>query len=168
MGSAAQAVALRFLVAGRRGLWPVRVLSGLFLPSVGWSRVYLGVRFPTNVLADWVGSVDWVGGLHLLFFSCRSELRDWGGQVAQVWRLWSHSRGLDRLMPAILAGAATRLGRYDKNHVLQPVASWQRVRPVQNFTAVRNPTGPLATTNGHFHGIPGPTLRAGSLLGCRT
>jgi len=90
MGSAALAVALGFLVASRRGRWPVWVLGELFLLGVGWSRVYLGVHSPSDVLAGWVGSAGWVGGLHLLFSSYRGELRAWGGQVAQVWRFRSH------------------------------------------------------------------------------
>ena len=91
MGSAALAVTLGFLVANRRGRWPVWVLSGLFLLGVGWSRVYLGVHFPSDVLAGWLGSAGWVSGLHLLFSSYRGELRAWGGQVAQVWRFRSHA-----------------------------------------------------------------------------
>ena len=89
MGTAALAVALGFLVAGCRGRWTVWGLGGLFLLGVGWSRVYLGVHFPSDVLAGWVGSAGWVGGLHLLFSSYRGELRAWGEQVARVWRLRS-------------------------------------------------------------------------------
>lgn len=91
MGSAALAVALGFLVASCRGRWLVWVLGGLFLLGMGWSRVYLGVHFLSDVLAGWVGSTGWVGGLHLLFSSYRSELRVWGQQVAHVWRFRSHA-----------------------------------------------------------------------------
>ncbi|MBC8083414.1 MAG: phosphatase PAP2 family protein [Hymenobacter sp.] len=35
--------------------------------GMGWARLYLGVHYPSDVLAGWVGALGWVGGLHLLF-----------------------------------------------------------------------------------------------------
>ena len=84
--TAALAVALGFLVASRRDQWPVWVLGGLFLLGVGWNRVYLGGHYPPRR----AGRLGRLGGLHLLFSSCRSELRTWGRQVAHVWRFLSH------------------------------------------------------------------------------
>ena len=84
--TAALAVALGFLVESRRGRWPVWVLGGLFLLGVGWSRVDLGRHYPPRR----AGRLGRLGGLHLLFSSCRSELRTWGRQVSQVW--WFRSQ----------------------------------------------------------------------------
>ena len=49
---------------------------------MGWSRMYLGVHFPSDVLAGWVGSVGWVGGIHFLFDRSALDLR----------RLWRDAR----------------------------------------------------------------------------
>ena len=46
--------------------------------GVGWSRNYLGVHYPSDVLAGWVASVGWVTGVHLLF------LRNFDPAVARV------------------------------------------------------------------------------------
>ena len=81
MGSAAVAAALGFLLARSHWRWPLWLGGGLFALGVGWSRVYLGVHYPSDVLAGWVGSVGWVGGLHLLFSPYFAQLRTWGRQL---------------------------------------------------------------------------------------
>lgn len=67
MAAAALGAALAFLLWPTRWRWAGLVLGLTWALGMGWSRVYLGVHYPSDVLAGWVGSVGWVSGLHLLF-----------------------------------------------------------------------------------------------------
>jgi undecaprenyl-diphosphatase len=65
MDTAAIAVALGFLLWQWRGrLWGWG-LAVLFALGVGWARLYLGVHYPSDVLAGWVSAVGWVVGVQL-------------------------------------------------------------------------------------------------------
>jgi len=57
MDTAALAAALFFVLPRHRRLW---ALAPLFALSVGWARMYLGVHFPSDVLAGWSSAVGWV------------------------------------------------------------------------------------------------------------
>ncbi len=51
--------------------------------GIGWSRVYLGYHWPTDVLASWVVAAGWLGALYLgLWFLDRRERRDIGAPAA--------------------------------------------------------------------------------------
>ena len=43
-----------------RAAWPGRVLALVLAAGVGWSRVYLGVHWTTDVLAGWLIAAAWV------------------------------------------------------------------------------------------------------------
>jgi undecaprenyl-diphosphatase len=44
----------------RAASWAVRILVGLLLAAIGLSRVYLGVHYPTDVLAAWLLVIVWL------------------------------------------------------------------------------------------------------------
>lgn len=85
MGAAAVVTALGLLLGRGRGHWLAWTLGPLFVLGVGWSRVYLGVHYPSDVLAGWTGSVGWVVGLHVLFSPAFHSLR-------RRWREVLHRR----------------------------------------------------------------------------
>ncbi|MCC3160171.1 phosphatase PAP2 family protein [Hymenobacter sp. 15J16-1T3B] len=86
MGSAALAAALGFLLWRTRGRWVVWIGGALFALGVGLSRMYLGVHYPSDVLAGWVCSVGWVVSLHVLFSPDFRQLRTWWLASRAYWR----------------------------------------------------------------------------------
>ncbi len=66
MYSAAFVTALILLAWPGRLRWPALVLGTLFTLVVGWSRVDLGVHYPTDVLAGWLSGAAWVLGVYSL------------------------------------------------------------------------------------------------------
>lgn len=64
----ATALAL-FLVAGRRRTLTLALMLVIVVMLVGWSRIYLQVHFPSDVVAGLLAGAFWVIGLHALMVS---------------------------------------------------------------------------------------------------
>lgn len=69
MGSLAVVAALSVLPWHTRWRWAVLGVGSLFVLAVGLSRIYLGVHFPSDILAGWGASLAWVTGVQLLRFA---------------------------------------------------------------------------------------------------
>ncbi len=81
MAAAALATAVGFLLWPTRGRWAAVGVGAAWALGLGWARMYLGVHYPSDVLAGWLGSVGWVSGLHLLF---AHQLRAVGAGIRRV------------------------------------------------------------------------------------
>lgn len=75
MGSATLACVLILLAWQTRWRWPVVVVMTGFVLMVGLSRVYLGVHYPSDVLAGWAAASAWAIGCYALVFN--GHLRPW-------------------------------------------------------------------------------------------
>ena len=68
MGSMTLACVLVLLAWNTRWRWPVIVASAVFVALVGLSRIYLGVHYPSDILAGWTAAITWAAAIYLLVF----------------------------------------------------------------------------------------------------
>ncbi len=79
MSSMTLVAALVILTWDSRWRLPVLIVGGLFVLAIGWTRLYLGVHFPSDILAGWMVSVAWAVGVSLLIrphFTKPSAVKD--------------------------------------------------------------------------------------------
>jgi undecaprenyl-diphosphatase len=46
--------------------WLVITIGSLYLLSIAWTRLYLGVHFPSDILAGWMVALAWAIGVSLI------------------------------------------------------------------------------------------------------
>ncbi len=73
MGSMTLACVVVLLCWPTRWRWLVVLLSVAFVALVGLSRVYLGVHYPSDILAGWMAALAWTVGVYGLVFRGRSR-----------------------------------------------------------------------------------------------
>lgn len=75
MGSATLASVLILLAWRTRWRWPMFVIAVPCVLLVGFSRVYLGVHYPSDILAGWAAASVWAAASYLAVF--RLHGRPW-------------------------------------------------------------------------------------------
>jgi membrane-associated phospholipid phosphatase len=66
MSSMTLVAALVILTWGTRWFWSVVIVGSLFVIAIAWTRLYLGVHYPSDILAGWMASIAWAVGVSLL------------------------------------------------------------------------------------------------------
>ncbi|HAG85394.1 MAG TPA: hypothetical protein DCL61_30675 [Cyanobacteria bacterium UBA12227] len=66
MSSMTLVAVLVILAWNTRWRWLVVIFGSLFVLVIGWTRLYLGVHYPSDILAGWMVSVAWAIGVSLL------------------------------------------------------------------------------------------------------
>lgn len=75
MGSMTLAAVLVLLAWPTRWRWWVIGALAFFVAMVGLSRIYLGVHYPSDILAGWAAALVWAVGCYGLAF--KGQLRPW-------------------------------------------------------------------------------------------
>ena len=66
MSSMTLVTVLVILTWGTRWRWLVFIVGTIFVLVIGWTRLYLGVHYPSDILAGWMVSVGWAVGVSLI------------------------------------------------------------------------------------------------------
>jgi undecaprenyl-diphosphatase len=83
----ALALTLVVLFWRTRWRWPLVIAGGLFVLAVGFSRLYLGVHFPSDIIAAWSVAIAWILGLTI--YSGQRKFTTF------IWRPDIYATGLD-------------------------------------------------------------------------
>ncbi|ELR98864.1 phosphatase PAP2 family protein [Gloeocapsa sp. PCC 73106] len=67
MGSMTLVVALLIMIKKSRWSLLWGILGSLYILLIGWTRLYLGFHYPSDILGGWLLATTWTIGIYLLF-----------------------------------------------------------------------------------------------------
>lgn len=85
MGSAALGIAVVLMLWRTRWHWLGLLLAAIYVPLVGLSRIYLGVHYPSDVLAGWCVSMVWVMVVYALI-EHPVMIKSWAARSLRIFR----------------------------------------------------------------------------------
>jgi undecaprenyl-diphosphatase len=54
------------LTWGSVGCWLTVILGSVYIFAIGWTRLYLGVHYPSDIIAGWMVAIAWAIGVSLI------------------------------------------------------------------------------------------------------
>lgn len=72
MSSMTLVAAVILLAIGSCWFWPALISGSAFVVMIAWTRLYLGVHYPSDIVAGWTLSLAWTIGLGMLVLSQQS------------------------------------------------------------------------------------------------
>ncbi|MBD2463194.1 phosphatase PAP2 family protein [Oscillatoria sp. FACHB-1407] len=66
MTSMAFAATFVLLTWGSRWIWLALPLGTVYVVAIGWTRLYLGVHYPSDILAGWMLAIAWAIGMSIV------------------------------------------------------------------------------------------------------
>ncbi|GAB4131315.1 MAG: phosphatase PAP2 family protein [Cyanobacteria bacterium J069] len=76
MTSTALVVLLLILLGSSRWRPWAAAIGVLFVLAIAWTRLYLGVHYPSDILGGWLVAIAWTVGLSLLIQPQREKIKD--------------------------------------------------------------------------------------------
>lgn len=84
MGTMSLCVALVILLWPTRARRPALIFALIFVPIVGLTRMYLGVHYPSDILAGWAAALGWVVGVQSVLTMQRGRLTAFGRRFSRA------------------------------------------------------------------------------------
>ncbi|MEH2425469.1 MAG: phosphatase PAP2 family protein [Nostoc sp.] len=80
MTSITLVVILLFLTWASSWYWLVLIFGSLYVIAIAWCRLYLGVHFPSDILAGWMVTLSWTIGVSLIIKPYRTKAKSVDGK----------------------------------------------------------------------------------------